>query len=165
MTTQPPSSQIVYGQEDDFLPWLCQRIRTPALGHDAKAIGLMRGDKIVAVVGYERFSGNDCSVHIAYDSEHGAIPPAFWTAVYAYPFNQLEQDRVTSLVRSDNVPAIRFCDRQGFAREGLLRRGAGDADLIVFGMLREECKFIQREFVALAQQSEVPVFTGGDSDG
>lgn len=140
---------LLYGQEDRLLPWLTQRIGLRSLMPDAKAIGWARDDgEIVVVVGYDRFTDGDVCAHIAYDRDKGAIPPEFWPVVYSYPFIQLDLMRVTSLIRSDNEPALKFCLRQGFTREGVLRRGDIDADLLVLGMLREECHFLGEEFCA-----------------
>lgn len=140
--------KMLYGQEERLLPWITQRIGVRSFMPDAKVIGLEREDgEVVVVVGYDRFTDGDVSVHIAYDRDKGPIPPGFWPAVYAYPFIQLDLVRVTSLVRSDNEPALKFCERQGFTREGVLRRGDIDADLVVFGMLREECHFLGEDFM------------------
>jgi len=134
--------QMIYGQDEALLDWLTRRIGVRALVSDARAIGLANNaGEIVVVVGYDRFSDGDCCAHIAYERDKGAIPAAFWSAVYAFPFVQLDLVRVTSLIRTDNLPAIAFCMRQGFTLEGRIRKGDIDCDMLVLGMLREECPF------------------------
>ncbi len=140
--------RMIYDQDEVLLRWLTQRIGVRALVSDAKAIGLANDDgEIVVVVGYDRFSDGDVCAHIAYDRDKGVIPPAFWSAVYAYPFLQLDLVRVTSLIRSDNVPAVAFCLRQGFTLEGRIRKGDVDCDMLVLGMLREECQFLPENII------------------
>lgn len=135
--------QMIYSQDETLLSWLVQRIGVRALVPGARAIGLANDlGEIVVVVGYDRFSDGDCCAHIAYDRDKGAIPPSFWSAVYAYAFIQMDLVRVTSLIRTDNLPAIAFCMRQGFTLEGRIRKGDIDCDMLVLGMLREECPFL-----------------------
>lgn len=67
----------------------------------------------------------------------------FLRAAFAYPFIQMKYTRVSGLVRVDNYAAQRFDEHLGFKREGLLRKGDDDGtDLILYGMLKEECRWI-----------------------
>ena len=51
--------------------------------------------------------------------------------------------RVTGLVHDNNHDARRFDEHLGFKQEGVLRKAAPDGDdMIVYGMLREECRWI-----------------------
>lgn len=133
---------MIYGRDEELLRWMTTRIGVRSLMPGARAIGLANeAGEVVVAVGYDRFSDGDCCAHVAYDRDKGAIPPEFWSAVYAFPFVQLDQVRVTSLIRTDNLPAIAFCLRQGFTLEGRIRKGDIDCDMLVLGMLREECPF------------------------
>lgn len=146
MSATPESAtamKMIYRQDEALLQWLTQRIGVRALAADARAIGLANeAGEVVVVIGYDRFTDGDCCAHIAYEKDKGEIPPAFWTAVYAFPFIQLDLARVTSLIRTDNLPAIAFCMRQGFSLEGRIRKGDIDCDMLLLGMLREECPFL-----------------------
>ena len=78
-----------------------------------------------------------------------AVPGKRWMTkdflwrVFAYPFLQLNCNRVTGLVREDNIVAQKFDEHIGFKREGLIRKGATDgADIILYGMLKEECRWL-----------------------
>lgn len=51
--------------------------------------------------------------------------------------------RVTALVAPDNHRAIKQMRRLGFVYEGFIRKGVeGHRDALMFGMLREDCRFL-----------------------
>ena len=110
---------------------------------DAPSIGLLENGRIVGGVVYTMYTGNGIMMNVA-GGYKGWINRAFLRAAFAYPFKQLGCTRVSGLVRVDNFAAQKFDERLGFKREGLVRRGDDDGtDLIMYGMLREECKWIK----------------------
>lgn len=114
---------------------------------DARAIGWGNGETIRAVAVYERWSGNDCCVHLVSDRRPGWMSRHFLAAGFKFPFVQGRVRRITGLVPASNVDALRLNTHMGYRVEGRLRCGADDGgDLIVMGMLREECRFLPREF-------------------
>lgn len=51
--------------------------------------------------------------------------------------------RVTALIAPDNDQAISGARRMGFVYEGFLRMGVeGRRDALIFGMLREDCRYL-----------------------
>lgn len=110
---------------------------------DAPSIGLLENGRIIGGVVYTMYTGNGIMMNVA-GGYKGWINRAFLRAAFAYPFKQLGCTRVSGLVRADNYAAQQFDERLGFKREGLVRRGDDDGtDLIMYGMLREECKWIK----------------------
>lgn len=110
---------------------------------DAPSIGLLENGRIVGGVVYTMYTGNGIMMNVA-GGYKGWINRAFIRAAFAYPFKQLGCTRVSGLVRVDNFAAQKFDERLGFKREGVIRRGDDDGtDLIMYGMLREECKWIK----------------------
>lgn len=106
---------------------------------------------ILAAVVYEGYVGNNVCMHVAAEGKHW-LNRQFLYAAFDYPFNQLKVDRVTGCVPDSNEAAKRFDEHLGFKREGLLRRASQDGtDLIVYGMLREECRFLERKLGRLSQ--------------
>ena len=55
-----------------------------------------------------------------------------------YPFMELQCQRVTALINSDNVAALRLAKGVGFKEEARLIRAAGDKDIIVLRLFSEE---------------------------
>lgn len=63
-------------------------------------------------------------------------------AAFGYPFVQLPCVRLTAYT-GKNMPHVRqFLERLGFQQEGIVRRGFADDDAVIYGMLKEECKWI-----------------------
>lgn len=71
-----------------------------------------------------------------------ATRPAL-AGIFAYAFKTLSLQRLTTLVAVDNALAQSWNEKSGFQREGLMRKaGDGGVDLIVYGMLEQECRWI-----------------------
>ena len=133
---------------------------------DAQCFGVMHRKGIGAVVVYDRFSDNDCVLHLASDGTGKWMTKEFLLASMHYPFNQCGLARITCMVAEDNKPSMTFTrtfgkrerktgkfagktgPNKGWFQEGRLRRAGPDGqDLILFGMLREECPYITPSLV------------------
>lgn len=108
------------------------------------ALGLIRNDNLVAGVIYNDYSPTNAYIHIGAEDGCRWMTRDFLFAVFDYPFNQLGLRRLTGLVREHNKRAMRFDEHLGFVREGRLRDFFSDGDAIVYGMKRDECRFISR---------------------
>lgn len=114
------------------------------LSPTAQFIGRLKGGKLQVVVGYDNYTGPGVEMFVAAWSEYWPVR-SFMRAIFAYPFKQLGCKRVTGLCASDNADAIRMHRKTGFRREGIIREGLSDADIIIFGMLRTECRWIDEQ--------------------
>lgn len=72
-----------------------------------------------------------------------ALTRGMLNAVFSYPFIQLDRARLTARTRANNAQVRRKIRRLGFKPEGRLRRYFGDDDAMIYGMLKDECKWIQ----------------------
>lgn len=136
---------IILDDPDRLIAWAAKQL---GLGFfsDARAIGWGAADDIRAVAVYERWTGTDCSVHLISDQRPGWLSRRFIAAGFTYPFVVGGLRRMTGLVPASNNRALRLNQHFGFRIEGALRRGADDGgDMIVMGMLREECPFIGKD--------------------
>jgi RimJ/RimL family protein N-acetyltransferase len=78
------------------------------------------------------------------------VTRAFITFVFAYPFLQLGLPRVNCVISERNTDSLRFTRHFGWSEEGRVREAGDDGeDLIFFGMLRRECRYLP-PFAALA---------------
>lgn len=89
----------------------------------------------MGVVGYGNFTGHDCEVFIVLNKP---VPPGCWQTWFDYPFRQLGCLRITARVQSTNERSIRLVERLGFKAEGLIRKGTPEADVWIYGLLKEE---------------------------
>lgn len=137
---------VIYGQNDRVIPWVGSRIDEDDFGQ-AESIGLEEDGELIAGVVFNWYTGPSISMHVAAEPGRRWMTRDYLYRVFAYPFLQVGCRRVTGLVREDNLDAQRFDEHLGFKREGLIRCGASDgSNLILYGMLRSECKYIEGKF-------------------
>jgi RimJ/RimL family protein N-acetyltransferase len=134
---------VVYGQDARVLKWVGERIGELEFSPGAIGIGLEEDGELIAGVVFSMYTKASICMHVA------AIPGKRWMTkeylwrVFAYPFIQLNCNRVTGFVREDNLVAQKFDEHIGFKREGLIRKGAVDGtNFILYGMLKEECRWL-----------------------
>lgn len=122
--------------------WVLGRIpHVDTWGSEYTAMGYERDGQLVCGVVYNHFSGNDIAMHVA-GLGYWATPAAL-RVFFSYPFVQLKCQRVTAYVASKNVKCLTLVDRLGFFPEGRLREGMPNDDLMIFGMLRRECRWLE----------------------
>lgn len=134
---------VIYGQDARVKAWVAPQVAETSFENTAVGIGLEQDGELIAGVVFNMYTGPGISIHVA------AVPGKRWMTrdylfrTFAYPFLQLNCFRITGLVRTDNLDAQRFNEHLGFKREGLLRRACDDGtDMIVYGMLKEECRWL-----------------------
>ncbi len=133
---------VIYGQDKRVCAWVAERVSETEF-ISARGLGLEQDGELIAGVVYENYTGKNITMHVA------AVPGKRWLnkdflyRSFAYPFLQLNCNRVTGLVKADNLEAQKFDEHLGFKREGLLRQACEDGtDLILYGMLKTECRWI-----------------------
>ena len=115
-------------------------------------IALLDDSRILAGIVYNHYSVTNICMHV------GAIPgrhwlnPDFLFAAFDYPFGELNLRRVTGLVPAKNLQARRFDENLGFKLEGCMKDALSDDDMLVYGMLRKDCKWISSEFCGRLQK-------------
>lgn len=118
-----------------------------------RAIGMERNGELQAVVVYNNYSTYNVSMHIAAVPGRRWMTKSYLLACFRYPFIQLGVHRVTGLVPARNQTALDFDLHLGFREEGRMRNCLGDDDLIVLGMLKEECRWIRGRHGKVNEQS------------
>lgn len=127
-----------------LLHWLVERLPLiKSVSPHYRCIGAVRDERIIAVVLYDGFDGNSLHMSIASDDprwcSRANLRGFFW-----FPFGVVGARRVNALSSVGNDRANKVNERLGFIREGLMREGFADgSDAIVWGMLRDECRWIE----------------------
>lgn len=135
--------RLVFGRDAELGEWVRQRVpRAEGFGMFT-AIGLERDGQIKAAVIYHNYiplpGGGNIEITMASDGPMWARPQNI-RALLHYPFEQLKCHRVTVVIPKRNKPSRRINEHLGFKLEGNIRRGFGDDDAIVMGMLRSEAQ-------------------------
>ena len=137
---------ILANQDAMVAQWVTQRIPIFEYGSTPyTALGLMNAaGMILAGVVYQNYTKIDIHMHAA------ALPGKRWLSkhflgeCFRYPFEQLGCRRITGLVPARNEAAQAFDEHLGFRLEGRVRQILPNGeDLIIYGMLREECRFLK----------------------
>jgi hypothetical protein len=133
-------------QSPYFVNWAYEQVgeRLPVERKWQKTIAQIDGLEVLAVVLYDCYNLVNIDMHIATNGRRDWLTKFFLWAAFDYPFNQLGVRRITAKPPSNYPAAIAFAKRVGFRQEGVLRCAAADgADVVVLGMLREECRFLK----------------------
>lgn len=143
------SKRIVWDDPARVLEFVTPRVDAEKFSDEARAIGLENDGELIAGVVFEGKNGTNIFMHVASDGSRHWMTPAYMAACFRYAFVQEECSRITGLVRADNVDAQRFDEHLGFKREGQLRAACTDGtDLVVYGMLKSECRYIEGRYYA-----------------
>lgn len=111
-------------------------------GTEYEAIGHEQDGDLIAGVVYNFYTGPTIAMHVAGVGGHW-LSRSYLRAAFAYPFVQLGCRRVTGYVPSTNVAARRFNERIGFQFESTMVGGWWDDDIIVYRMLKDDCRWLQ----------------------
>lgn len=122
-----------------FVSNLCSRNHLPFGNYST--IGSIRNGRLVAGVVYNHYSGTNVCAHLAGEGKNW-LTRDFLYAIFDYPFNELGVNRITGLVPKKNKRARKLDQHLGFKYEGNMRRALPDDDMLVYGMLRDECRWL-----------------------
>ena len=124
----------------------------------------------VVFTNYRETDGKPTDVEISCAAE---TPIAFkddvCRAIFKYVFETAGCVRCTSITVKGNKKARDFLQGLGFQLEGNIRSGYdGRRDALIYGLLRDECRFLKDPTEALDGEEErtrAPASTGPGSDG
>jgi RimJ/RimL family protein N-acetyltransferase len=125
---------IIYTNADVIGPWVKGR------GTGIACLNDVTGEIQTGVL-FEDWNKANVICHIA--SENSRVKPAFMRVCFDYIFNQLKVKRVTSPISSSNLQAINFVKHLGFEHEATLIEAHPDGDILIFRMMRNQCKWLE----------------------
>jgi RimJ/RimL family protein N-acetyltransferase len=127
-----------------FSPLVAQWV-ADQIGHGldwgpCEAIGVVdKHDNLVGGVVFNQYQPQYRNIEVSFASTRADwLTPRLVTGILRYPFQQLGAARITSLTPKRLRPARQFLSKFGFKHEGTIRRGYGDDDCIISGLLESE---------------------------
>lgn len=134
---------FVFGAPKLIARWVIER--TPGLDslENSACFGLAAGGNLIMGMAYNKFSGHDICLNVAAEPNKRWATRPVLRAIFAYPFLQLGVRRVTALVATGNTASRSLVESLGWTREGLMRDALPGDDLIVYGMTRAECRWLE----------------------
>lgn len=109
----------------------------------SQAVGLVRDNALTAGVIYTDYNGKSIICHIAID---GGVTADFMNKICDYPFNQCGVTKIIGPVDSSNEKCIRFVKKVGFKEEARIKDAHPSGDVILFTMVKEDCKFLGERY-------------------
>ena len=106
---------------------------------DAQFIGRWEGERLLGVVAVWNFDGHGCEA--GWFGEPGWLSRGFLRFVFGCIFGQWGCQRITGRIDDSNVVAVEQSKRLGFVLEGTLRQAHPGGDVLIFGMLKSECRY------------------------
>lgn len=148
---------IVYGADEFVSRWVSSKFPGHRGFGPCTAIGITRQDRMIAGLVWHDYRPQYGSIQMSIASE----PKSRWCsrlvmeAFFHYPFVQLGCKSVFICVRRKAKKTRKFVEKVGFKFSGLLRRGFGTEDMVIYDMLQNECRWIRsdRERQPLAASS------------
>jgi len=139
---------IIYGEDERFIDWAQTIMPDVTFRDDAYALGCERDGQIVGAVIFDTFGPSDCLIHVVTDGKRRWFSRELATRVCAFTFIQCKFRRITAMISADNEASLRFLEGfGGWVQEGVLRQGGTNGeDLILFGMLRRDCRWLPLAF-------------------
>lgn len=142
--------RLVFGQDAAVAHWTAQRIphvawRIPEVGFGqafgpSAAIGVAdEQDHLLAGVVFHNWDSH----HRVIDISCASDGPRWFSreiarSVLRYAFAQIQCQRLTAVTPRKATSTRRFLEGLGFKREGSARRGFGDDNAIIYGLLAED---------------------------
>lgn len=104
------------------------------------AIGVVdKDDTLIGGVVFNNYRPEFGNIEVSFASDRADwLTPRLVRGILHYPFYQLGCQRITSVTPKRNRPARQFLQKFGFKHEGTIRRGLGDDDAIISGLLLKE---------------------------
>jgi RimJ/RimL family protein N-acetyltransferase len=135
--------RLVVGRDAAVAEWVGSRIPHVGSGEGfgpCVALGVEGEDgPLIGGVVFSNWQPGCRSIEASFASDTARwLTRRLITQILSYPFGQLGCQRITAITPRKAKAARRFLDAFGFRREGLVRKGFGDDDAVISGMLRRE---------------------------
>lgn len=126
--------------------WVRDQTGHGGWGEWYQAIGHEKNGQLIAGVVFNFQTECDIVMHVAASGPW--LTREYVQAVFAYAFVQLGSRRVSACPKAGNHATRKLIEAMGFRLEGTLRHYYPDDDAVIYGLLREECGYIERREVA-----------------
>ena len=141
-TTNDPAMGPV---DREIHAWLVERIPYTESLEPCRCIGFRRRSdgKILYGGAFNEFRGRDVQYHAACDDPK-VLTKTRIALLFDYPFTQLGVTRVSCVIAAGNDRSRKVVEGLGWVHEGTVRKFYADnEDGVIYGMLREECRWLE----------------------
>lgn len=134
---------VIYGADDEVAAWVAKQIPDFQALPGARSLGVVKGEKIVAGVVFERCNGAHVEASIAAKPGSAWADRATLDALFSYPFRQLGVQAITVLVSMANLESLNLATKLGFERIAIVPFAARHgAPMVILQMTVEQCRWL-----------------------
>jgi RimJ/RimL family protein N-acetyltransferase len=137
-------SELRWDRRDTVAAFVLRECKQVGAWDKFEALGLFRGDELLAgAVFTDYMPGGSIEIHVA------ARPGARWAtlaalkAAFRYAFLRNNVRRVAARIAERNERSWKLAEKLGFEREGRAKSALPDDNLLFYGLLRENCRFLE----------------------
>jgi RimJ/RimL family protein N-acetyltransferase len=125
--------------------FVCKRAFVYELKEASSFIGFVEDGKVIGGILFTDYDGHNIYIHLALSTPR-ICQRRFIRYMFDYCFKQLRCGRITAVTVEGKKRSERLIKGVGFTKEGIVRKGFNMknkyVDAAVYGMLREECKWL-----------------------
>ena len=140
-----PGARAEMGPIDrEIAGWIAERIPYCDDLGDARCIAFRRRSDNRMLYGgaFNEYRGRDVQYHAACDDPK-VLTRSRIRLLFRYPFEQLGVSRISCVIAASNSRSRRVVEGLGWTEEGTVRKFYADnEDAKIYGMLREDCRWI-----------------------
>lgn len=129
------------GYDEEITEWVVTQLGMSGSFGDCATMGFVKDGKLIGGIVFHDFRRPSMEVSLATISKHWCNRRILRTC-FSYPFNQMKVKRLTAMVWEGNTKSIKLIEGLGFKKEGYLREGLPLGNAYIYGMLKDECKWI-----------------------
>lgn len=125
-------------------PFVARQCGGAGFSGELTSLGVEQDGEVIAGVVLDHYNGASCCIHVG--AKRGAkwLTRDFLSFVFGYSFDGLKLKRLTGLVSERNTAAQKFDEGLGFVREAKLQDAHKDGALLVYRMLKHECRWLKK---------------------
>ncbi len=132
---------IITNVDDYVRAWVAKKLGINSFG-PSTAIGIQKNGELIAGCVYHDYRDGQIESSLASSTKSWANRSVLYS-LFAYPFLQVKANRLLVTCAENNEKAMKMNRQLGFVPEGILRELYYPNDGIVWGMLKQECKWIK----------------------
>lgn len=134
---------ILLGQDAFLSQWVADQVPYSGKGFgQCVTIGHVKNGHVLGAVVFHDYRPEYGSIQMSFAGKKGWLTRGFLRHIWAYPFLQLGCTMVYGCVASRNDKGKDTAERMGAVVDGVLKRGFGDDDLVLYRVLKEDCKWL-----------------------
>ena len=132
---------IITNVDDYVRAWVAKKLGINGFG-PSTAIGIQKNGELIAGCVYHDYRDGQIESSLASSTKSWANRSVLYS-LFAYPFLQVKANRLLVTCAENNEKAMKMNRQLGFVPEGILRELYYPNDGVVWGMLKQECKWIK----------------------